>query len=86
MAAKAQKLQAEGEDIINLSLGEPDFNTPGFVKNAAIQAINDNYSNYTPVDGYTELKKAVCHKFKRDNELDYVPEQVVILTGGLSSP
>ena len=67
MAAKARELKNNGIDIIGLSLGEPDFNTPDFIKNAAIQAVNDNYNSYTPVDGYSELKQSICNKFKRDN-------------------
>jgi len=62
MAAKARELRAEGKDIIGLSLGEPDFNTPDFIKDAAIQAVNDNYNSYTPVDGYVDLKKAIINK------------------------
>ena len=85
MAAKARELRAEGKDIIGLSLGEPDFNTPDFIKEAAIQAINDNYNSYTPVDGYLELKEAICRKFKRDNGLDYQPNQVVVSTGAKQS-
>lgn len=81
MAAKARELKAEGEDIISLSLGEPDFNIPDFVKEAAIQAIEDNYNSYTPVDGYKELKEAVIEKFKRDNNLDYKLDQIVVSTG-----
>ena len=64
MAAKARELRAEGKDIIGLSLGEPDFNTPDFIKSAAKQAIDDNYNSYTPVDGYAELKQACCHFLK----------------------
>ena len=67
MAAKARELRAEGKDIIGLSLGEPDFNTPEFIKEAAIRAINEDYNSYTPVDGYLELKEAIITKFKRDN-------------------
>lgn len=85
MAAKARQLKEEGKDIIGLSLGEPDFNTPDFVKDAAIQAINDNYNGYTPVDGYVELKDAVIHKFKRDNHLDYKRDQIVVSTGAKQS-
>lgn len=81
MAAKARELRAEGKDIIGLSLGEPDFNTPDFIKEAAIQAINDNYNSYTPVDGYAELKEAIISKFKRDNGLHYSPSQIVVSTG-----
>lgn len=85
MAAKARELRAEGKDIIGLSLGEPDFNTPDFIKNAAIQAINDNYNSYTPVDGYKELKEAIIHKFKRDNNLSYDLSQIVVSTGAKQS-
>ena len=81
MAAKARELKSEGKDIIGLSLGEPDFNTPDFIKEAAIQAINDNYNSYSPVDGYVELKKAVITKFKRDNKLTYTLPQIVVSTG-----
>ena len=72
-------------DIIGLSLGEPDFNTPDFIKKAAIQAIDDNYNSYTPVDGYGELKKSICNKFKRDNDLDYESNQIVVSTGAKQS-
>ncbi|MFK8059268.1 MAG: pyridoxal phosphate-dependent aminotransferase [Polaribacter sp.] len=85
MAAKARELRAEGKDIIGLSLGEPDFNTPDFIKNAAIEAINQNYNSYTPVDGYLELKEAICVKFKRDNNIDYKPSQIVVSTGAKQS-
>ncbi|KJD33452.1 aspartate aminotransferase [Tamlana nanhaiensis] len=81
MAAKARELRGEGKDIIGLSLGEPDFNTPDFIKDAAIKAINDNYNSYTPVDGYDELKDAIITKFKRDNNLTYTPSQIVVSTG-----
>ena len=85
MAAKARELKNEGKDIIGLSLGEPDFNTPDFIKEAAIEAINADYNSYTPVDGYAELKEAICEKFKRDNGLDYVPTQIVVSTGAKQS-
>jgi len=81
MAAKTRELKAAGKNIIGLSLGEPDFNTPDFIKEAAIQAINDNYNSYTPVDGYDELKDAIIHKFKRDNRLSYDKSQIVVSTG-----
>jgi aspartate aminotransferase len=81
MAAKARELKAEGKDIIGLSLGEPNFNTPDFIKDAAKQAIDDNYNSYTPVDGYGELKQAIITKFKRDNKLSYKPSQIVVSTG-----
>ena len=85
MAAKARELKENGVDIIGLSLGEPDFNTPDFIKEAAIEAINDNYNSYTPVDGYGDLKKSICNKFKRDNQLDYKPDQIVVSTGAKQS-
>ena len=85
MAAKARELKENGIDIIGLSLGEPDFNTPDFIKKAAIQAIDDNYNSYTPVDGYVDLKKSICNKFKRDNGLDYKPNQIVVSTGAKQS-
>lgn len=85
MAAKARELKAQGKDIISLSLGEPDFNTPDFIKEAAIQAIHENYSTYSPVDGYAELKDAICRKFKRDNNLDYKPANIVVSTGAKQS-
>lgn len=81
MAAKTRELKAAGKDIIGLSLGEPDFNTPDFIKEAAIRAINENYNSYTPVDGYEELKDAIITKFKRDNNLTYVRSQIVVSTG-----
>jgi aspartate aminotransferase len=85
MAAKTRELREEGKDIIGLSLGEPDFNTPDFIKDAAIQAINDNYNSYTPVDGYVELKDAIITKFKRDNNLTYNRAQIVVSTGAKQS-
>lgn len=85
MAAKARELRAEGKDIIGLSLGEPDFNTPDFIKDAAITAINEDYNSYTPVDGYQELKEAIIHKFKRDNNLNYDLPQIVVSTGAKQS-
>ena len=85
MAAKARELKAQGKDIISLSLGEPDFNTPDFIKEAAKKAIDENYSTYTPVEGYLELKEAICRKFKRDNNLDYTPSQIVVSTGAKQS-
>jgi aspartate aminotransferase len=85
MAALARELKAQGKDIISLSLGEPDFNTPDFIKEAAKKAIDDNYSTYTPVDGYVELKEAICRKFKRDNNLDYKPANIVVSTGAKQS-
>ncbi len=81
MAALARDLKAQGKDIISLSLGEPDFNTPDFIKEAAKKAIDENYSTYSPVDGYMDLKQAICKKFKRDNDLNYLPENIVVSTG-----
>lgn len=85
MAAKARELKNQGIDIIGLSLGEPDFNTPEFIKEAAVQAVNDNWNSYSPVDGYADLKEAICKKFKRDNKLDYDPSQIVVSTGAKQS-
>jgi aspartate aminotransferase len=85
MAALARELKAQGRDIISLSLGEPDFNTPDFIKEAAKKAIDENYSTYSPVDGYMELKQAICKKFKRDNDLDYLPSNIVVSTGAKQS-
>src|SRR5690606_1644561 len=85
MAAKARELKNEGKDIIGLSLGEPDFTIPDFIKEAAIQAINDDVHAYPPVDGYAELKKAIVNKFKRDNSLTYEPSQIVVSTGAKQS-
>ena len=85
MAEKARELKAKGRDIISLSLGEPDFNTPDFIKKAAKQAIDENYNSYTPVNGYLELREAICRKFKRDNQLTYNESQVVVSTGAKQS-
>ena len=85
MAAKARELKNQGIDIIGLSLGEPDFNTPEFIKDAAIQAVKDNYNSYSPVDGYTDLKSAICEKFKRDNGLEYQASQIVVSNGAKQS-
>ncbi|MFN4198852.1 MAG: pyridoxal phosphate-dependent aminotransferase [Flavobacterium sp.] len=85
MAALARELKAQGKDVISLSLGEPDFNTPDFIKEAAKKAIDENYSTYTPVEGYAELKEAICKKFKRDNDLDYKPSNIVVSTGAKQS-
>lgn len=85
MAAKARELKALGKDIISLSLGEPDFNTPDFIKEAAKNAIDENWSTYSPVDGYAELKDAIVLKFKRDNGLEYKPANIVVSTGAKQS-
>jgi aspartate aminotransferase len=85
MAKDARELASKGHDIINLSLGEPDFDTPQHIKTAAIEAINQNFTHYTPVAGIPELREAVCTKLLRDNELTYKPEQVVVSTGAKHS-
>lgn len=81
MAARAAELKAQGLDIISLSLGEPDFDIPEFVREAAIEAIHDGYSKYSPVNGYLDLRQAICHKLERDNGLSYTPAQIVVSTG-----
>lgn len=85
MAARARQLKAEGIDIINLSIGEPDFDIPEFIRQAAIEAINENYSWYTPVEGYLELREAISRKFARDNGLHYNVNQIVVSTGAKQS-
>lgn len=85
MAAKARELRNQGRDIIGLSLGEPDFNIPDFIKDAAKAAIDADYSSYSPVDGYADLKQAIANKFKRDNKLDYGLNQIVVSTGAKQS-
>jgi aspartate aminotransferase len=85
MAAKARELKNEGKDVIGLSLGEPDFNTPDYIKEAAVNAINQDYNSYTPVDGYVDLKNAIITKFKRDNNLTYELSQIVVSTGAKQS-
>ncbi|MGB5435064.1 MAG: pyridoxal phosphate-dependent aminotransferase [Maribacter sp.] len=85
MAAKARELRGQGKDIIGLSLGEPDFNIPDFIKEAAKKAVDENYSSYSPVDGYVDLKQAIANKFKRDNNLEYALNQIVVSTGAKQS-
>ncbi|MBY0481218.1 MAG: pyridoxal phosphate-dependent aminotransferase [Chitinophagaceae bacterium] len=85
MAKLGRELRAQGIDVIDLSLGEPDFDTPQHIKDAAIKAINDNWSHYTPVSGFLDLREAVCTKLKRDNNLDYKPENIVTSTGAKQS-
>lgn len=85
MARKSRELQAKGIDIVNLSLGEPDFNTPDFIKAAAKEAIDKNFSKYMPVAGYTDLREAISKKFKRENNLDYSADQIVVSTGAKQS-
>ncbi len=85
MARKSRELKAQGVDIISLSLGEPDFPTPQIIKDAAKKAIDDNFSYYTHVSGYVELRQAICEKFKRDNNLTYTPDEIVVSTGAKQS-
>ncbi|MEO6613482.1 MAG: pyridoxal phosphate-dependent aminotransferase [Chitinophagaceae bacterium] len=85
MAKLGRELRASGVDVIDLSLGEPDFDTPAHIKEAAIKAIHDNWSHYTPVAGFLDLREAVCAKFKRDNGLTYKPENIVVSTGAKQS-
>ena len=85
MAKLGRELRSQGHDVIDLSIGEPDFDVPQHVKDAAKKAIDDNWSHYTPVAGYPDLKEAVCKKLKRDNNLDYAPENIVVSTGAKQS-
>jgi aspartate aminotransferase len=85
MTRRSRELCAQGIDVINLSIGEPDFNTPDNIKNAAIKAIHENKTHYPPVPGFPELRKAICLKLKRDNNLDYTPDQIVVSTGAKHS-
>lgn len=85
MSRKSRELKKQGKDIISLSLGEPDFDTPEFIKNAAKKAMDDNFTHYTPVSGYEELREAIAEKFLRDNGLNYSPEQIVVSTGAKQS-
>lgn len=85
MAKKSRELKAQGLDVISLSLGEPDFFTPSFIKDAAKKALDDNYTMYTPVAGYDDLRESISLKFKRDNNLDYSKEQIIVSTGAKQS-
>lgn len=85
MAAKARELKSNGIDVISLSLGEPDFETPDFIKEAAKKAIDDNWTHYPPVDGFPELKQAIIKKFQRDNNVSYQPDEIVVSTGAKQS-
>ncbi|MCR9172556.1 MAG: pyridoxal phosphate-dependent aminotransferase [bacterium] len=85
MSQKSRELRAQGKDVISLSLGEPDFHTPDFIKDAAKQGMDDNFTTYTPVPGYLDLREAISRKFKRDNNLDYSPDQIVVSTGAKQS-
>ena len=85
MARKSRELKAQGKDIISLSLGEPDFNTPDFIKDAAKEGIDNNYTKYMPVNGYLDLREAISNKFLRDNNLNYSADQIVVSTGAKQS-
>ncbi len=85
MARISRELKSKGYDVISLSLGEPDFNTPEFIKEAAKKAIDDNFSHYPPVNGYQDVRESIAKKFKRDNNLDYTADQIVISTGAKQS-
>src|SRR5436309_2418975 len=85
MSKLARELADKGKDVINLSLGEPDFPTPEYIREAAKKAIDEGYTRYSPISGFNELRKAVSSKFKRENNLDYPFEQVVISTGAKQS-
>jgi aspartate aminotransferase len=85
MSRKSRELKAEGKDVISLSLGEPDFFTPQFIKDAALEAMNNNFTMYTPVPGYDDLREAICKKFERDNGLKYTKDQIVVSTGAKQS-
>jgi len=85
MSRKSRELKQAGKDVISLSLGEPDFNTPDFIKNAAVEGMNQNFTKYTPVPGYDDLRQAVCDKFERDNGLHYTKDQIVVSTGAKQS-
>ena len=81
ITAKANELKAQGVDVVSFGAGEPDFNTPENIMNEAIKAMKDGKTKYTPAGGILDLKKTICNKFKNDNDLDYVPEQIIISTG-----
>ena len=85
MSRKSRELKAQGKDVISLSLGEPDFNTPQFIKDAATGAMDNNFTKYTPVPGYDDLRESISHKFKRDNNLHYDKDQIVVSTGAKQS-
>ena len=85
MAKMGRELRAKGFDVIDLSLGEPDFDTPEHIKEAAKKAVDENWSHYPPVAGYPDLREAVCTKLKRDNNLDYKPENILVSTGAKQS-
>lgn len=85
MSRMSRELAEQGHDVINLSIGEPDFDTPAFIKQAAVEAMEQNYTHYTPVNGFGDLRQAIVKKLKRDNDVDYTPEQIVVSTGAKHS-
>src|SRR5436305_775929 len=85
MAKLGREMRAKGIDITDLSLGEPDFDTPEHIKEAAKKAIDENWSHYTPVAGYLDLREEICKKFKRDNQIDFLPEQIIVSTVAMHS-
>ena len=85
ITSKARKLKSEGKDIVNFAAGEPDFDTPDFIKAQAIEAIKAGFTKYTPTTGIPELKKLICQKFKKDNSLEYAPDQIVVSNGAKHS-
>ena len=85
MSQKSNELKAQGVDVINLSVGEPDFNTPEHIKEAAKRAVDENYTFYTPVPGYMTLRKAISEKLKKENGVDFAPEQIVVSGGAKQS-
>ena len=82
MSQKSSEMKAQGIDVINMSVGEPDFNTPDHIKEAGKKAIDDNYSKYSPVPGYPSLRDAIVSKLKNENELDYTSKEIIVGTGG----
>ena len=85
MTRISKELQSQGHKVINLSIGQPDFNTPQYIKDAAVEAMEQNYTSYSPVPGYLDLREAICHKLKRDNNQDFTPDQIVVSTGAKQS-
>ena len=85
MSQKSSEMKAKGIDVINMSVGEPDFNTPDHIKEAAKQAVDQNYSRYSPVPGYADLRKAIADKLKRENQLDYLPSEILVSNGAKQS-
>ncbi len=85
MGRKAREIAAQGHEVVKLNFGEPDFDTPTYIKEAAAQAMKDGVTKYTPIGGFPELKQAICDKFKRENNLNYTPDQVIVSTGGKQS-